>query len=184
MFSNYMSFPYMGNSFQALGESCSAFKEFDNTHYNGVDIVYVYVGLRKIFGGTKDSINNYLPNHWSVILELSNDKYVCVQLDTTGKIDLRVRNTLRQASLLTWGRGCLVRLSRYGSCRYNYNQFLDSLKGGHWYIFLVNDCQNFAREVVKELTGKYVGVFPIEDGPEFGNEEYYQKYYRQPCLIF
>ena len=173
----------MGNSFQALGESCSAFEEFDNTHYDNVDIVYVYVGLRKIFGGTGDSMNNYLPNHWSVILELSNDKYVCVQLDTTGKIDLRVRNSLRQASLLTWGWGCLVRLSKYGSCNYNYNRFLDSLKGDHWYIFLVNDCQNFARKVVEELTGKYVGVFPIEDGPQFGTEEYYEKYQPQ-CFIF
>ena len=42
-------------------------------------------------------INNYLPNHWNVILELDNGKYVCTQLDTTGKIDLRVRNSLREA---------------------------------------------------------------------------------------
>ena len=58
----------MGNSFQALGESLSAFEEFDNTHYNGVDIVYVYVGLRKIFRGSKDSINNYLPKSLECVL--------------------------------------------------------------------------------------------------------------------
>lgn len=107
-----------------------------------------------------------------------------------GKIDLRVRNTLRKASLLTWGRANLVRLSCYGSCNYNYNFFLDSLtKGrGHWYILLVNDCQNFARKVVKELTGKVVGIFPIEDGPKFNSDEYYQEYYHPnsgfPCIIF
>ena len=163
----------MGNSFQSLGEKYSAFEEFDNTHYEGVTITCVYIGLRKILGEGGDSLNNIGPNHWSVILELSNDKYVCLQLDTTGKIDLRVRNTLRKASLLTWGRSSLVRLSCYGSCNYNYNTFLDSLnKGiGHEYILLVNDCQNFARKVVDELTGKVVGFFPIEDGPTFNRNE-------------
>ena len=173
MNSNYMSFPYMGNSFQSLGEKLSAFEDFDNTHYDGVTITYVYIGLRKLIGEGGDSLINIYPNHWSVILELSNDKYVCLQLDTTGKIDLRVRNTLRKASLLTWGRARLVRLSCYGACNYNYNFFLDSLtKGkGHWYILLVNDCQNFARRLVGELTGKVVGLFPIEDGPKFNSDE-------------
>ena len=47
-----------------------------------------------------------------------------------------------------WGRDSLVRLSDYCSCNYYYNAFLDTLNGGHWYIFLVNDCQNFARKVI------------------------------------
>jgi hypothetical protein len=98
--------------------------------------------------GSIFKINNYLPNHWSIILELDNGKYVWTQLDTTGKIDLRVRNSLRQASMETWGRDSLVRLSDYCSCNYYYNAFLDTLNGGHWYIFLVNDCQNFARKVI------------------------------------
>jgi len=85
MNSNYMSFPYMGNSFQSLGEKLSAFEEFDNTHYDGVTITYVYIGLRKLFGEGGDSIINISPNHWSVILELSNDKYVCLQLDILEK---------------------------------------------------------------------------------------------------
>ena len=170
----------MGNSFQYLGEKCSCFEEFDTTRYDGVNIIYAYVALRKILGGLNRgqifNIANYLPNHWSVILELDNGKYVCTQLDTTGKIDLRVRNSLREASMETWGRDFLVRLSKYGSCKYNYNKFLDSLKGGHWYIILVNDCQNFARNVIRELTGKYVGVFPIEDGPTFKKQENYRNY--------
>ncbi len=52
-----------------------------------MNIIHAYVALRKIFGGMDAEsifkINNYLPNHWSVILELDNGKYVCTQLDTT-----------------------------------------------------------------------------------------------------
>ena len=82
-----MSFPYIGNSFQYFSNKCSCFKEFDTTRYYWVNIIHAYVTLRKIFGGMDTNsifkINNYLPNHWSVILELDNDKYVCTQLDTT-----------------------------------------------------------------------------------------------------
>ena len=67
----------------------------------------------------------------------------------------------------TWGRDSIVRLSDYDSCNYIYNAFLDSLKGGHWYIFLVNYYQNFARKVIDKLTWKYVGAFSIEDGLKF-----------------
>ena len=76
----------------------------------------------------------------------------------------------------TWGRDSIVRLSDYNSCNYNYNAFLDSLKGGHWYIFLVNYCHNFARKVINKLTGKYVGVFPIEYGPKFSTQENNRNY--------
>ena len=40
--------------------------------------------------------------------------------------------------------------------------------GEHTYILLFNDCQNYAIEIVKILTGKTVGMWPIEDGPSFG----------------
>ena len=105
---------------------------------------------KKIFGGTEDSLNNYLPNHWNIILELDNDKYACVQLDTSGKIDLRVRDSLRSASLFSWGWCSLVRLSCKGSCKYIYIIFLDNLKGGNSYIILINICQNFPRKMVEK----------------------------------
>ena len=38
----------------------------------------------------------------------------------------KIRNSLKDASLLTWGRSDNVRL-RYGSCYYNYNRFVESL---------------------------------------------------------
>ena len=159
---------FQNSIFNPLGRKLSAFKKFDSTHFNNVNITFVYVALRKI-GGSNFFSNIFTlgANHWSVILTLSNGKYACVQLDTTGKIDLRLRNSLRDASLLTWGRSNTVRLSRYGSCNYNYDKFVESLYGEHWYILGINDCQNFAREVVKKLNGKWVGVYPIEDGPEF-----------------
>jgi len=184
---SYMTFPigdpnskpFENSPFNYLGKECSAFKKFDNTHFDNVNITYVYVGLRKI-GGSNFFSNVFTlgANHWSVILELSNGKYACVQLDTTGKIDLRLRNSLRGASLLTWGRSDRVRLSRYGYCKYNYNKFVESLYGYHWYILGVNDCQNFARRVVDELTGKWVGVYPIEDGPEYEEDK------DSSCFIF
>ena len=158
---------FENSPFNSLGRRLSAFKKFDDSHYPGTYITYVYVGLRRIGKGFFSSMKYLGANHWSVIMELSNGKYACVQLDTTGKIDLQVYNTLRAASLSTWGRSSTVRLSCYGSCHYYYNRFVDSLYGPHWYILLFNDCQNFARQVVAELTGKTVGVFPIEDGPEF-----------------
>ena len=70
----------------------------------------------------------------------------------------KIRNSLKDASLLTWGRSDNVRL-KYGSCYYNYNRFVESLYGNHWYILGLNDCQNFARRVVNELTDKWLEFF-------------------------
>ena len=107
--------PFENNPFNSIGKELTAFQKFDNTHFDNVNITYVYVGLRKI-GGSNFFSNVFTlgANHWSVILELSNGKYACVQLDTTGKIDLRLRNSLRGASLLTWGRSDIDRLSISG----------------------------------------------------------------------
>ena len=66
------------------------------------------------------------------------------------------------------GLGKRVRLSCYGSCCRNYINWVESFYGKHTYILGFYDCQNFAREVVKDLTGKTVGIWPIEDGPTFG----------------
>ena len=106
---------FENSPFNSLGKALSAFQKFDDTHFDNVNITYVYVGLRKI-GGSNFFSNVFTlgANHWSVILELSNGKYACVQLYTTGKIDLRLKNSLHDASLLTWGRSDIVRLSRYG----------------------------------------------------------------------
>ena len=166
---SFMSFPDIKINLD-IGKYFSAFEEFDNTHYDNVDIINVYIGLKPIFSWSK-YIGDIGPNHWSIILELSNQKYICIQFDSTGKIDLKARNSLREASLLTWGKGNTTRLSCYGPCKYNYNKFLDSLNGEHWYIALVNDCQNFSRKVVKELTGKNVEVFPPINGPIFQNDD-------------
>ena len=50
----------------------------------------------------------------------------------------------------------------------NYDQFVESLCCDHTYVLGFNDCQNYAREIVKILTGMTVGWWPIENGPEFG----------------
>ena len=109
-------------------------------------------------------------NHWAVVYKLSNGKYGITQFDTTGKIGLSDNHdTLEEASRETWG-GCgqRVRLSCRGSCRRNYIKWIKSFYGKHTYVLGFNDCQNFARKVVVDLTGEGVGVWPIEDGPTFG----------------
>ena len=55
--------------------------------------------------------------------------YVCVRLHATGKIDLRLRNFLCIASLLTYGRSDRFRLNKYGSFNYNNNKFVESFMG-------------------------------------------------------
>ena len=105
-----------------------------------------------------------------MIFRLDYGKYGITQFDTTGGIELLDNfNTLEAASKATWGSSNHVRLCKYGSCYKNYDNFIENLCGEHTYIPLFNDCQNYAREIVKELTGKTVDVWPIENGPEFGN---------------
>ena len=149
-----------GDLFKSLGDKTSAHPEFKPTYYENVDIIYVWIALRKIVG----------VNHWAVIYKLSNDKYGITQFDTTGKIGLSDdNNTLEQAAQKTWGNlGQRVRLSCYGSCKRNYIKWLEQFNGKHTYILGLNDCQNFARKIVEDLTGNWVGVWPIEDGPSFG----------------
>ena len=149
-----------GYLFNGLGSLKSAHPEFRPSYYENVDIIYVWIALKKLFGA----------NHWAVVYKLSNGKYGITQFDTTGKIGLSDNHdTLEEASRETWG-GCgqRVRLSCRGSCRRNYIKWIESFYGKHTYVLGFNDCQNFARKVVVDLTGEGVGVWPIEDGPTFG----------------
>ena len=143
-----------------IGQLISAHPKFKPSYYKGVNIIKVWIALKKIA----------FANHWAVIYKLSNDKYGIIQFDTTGGIGLSdTNNTLEEASLKTWGGlGKRVRLSCYGDCCRNYINWVESFYGKHTYILGFHDCQNFAREVVEDLTGKTVGVWPIEDGPSFG----------------
>ena len=137
----------------------SANPKFRPSNYKDTYITYVWISLKKLIAA----------NHWAVIFKLSNGKYGITQFDTTGGIELIDNfNTLEAASRATQGKSNHVRLSCYGSCRIDYDQFVNSLCGEHTYVFGFNDCQNYAREIVKILTGKTVGWWPIEDGPEFG----------------
>ena len=145
-----------------IGEIFSVHPKFRPTYYENTYIIEVWVALKKIA----------FANHWAVIYKLSNGKYGITQFDTTGKIGLSDKyDTLEQASLQTWGGlGKRVRLSCYGKCYKNYIDWVESLYGTHIYFLGLHDCQNYAREVVKELTGKTVGVWPIEDGPTYGEK--------------
>ena len=145
-----------------MGKDYPKFRPSHNeTKYKNAYIIYVWVSLRKIGG----------PNHWAVVFELDNGKYGIIQFDTSGGIGLKdTYDSLEEASLATWGLGGKVRLSDYGSCSKNYKKWIESLYGRHTYCLFFHDCQNFTREIVEDLNGRWVGAFPIEDGPEFGDK--------------
>ena len=144
-----------------IGNLISAHPEFRPSYYKGVNIIKVWIALKKIA----------FANHWAVVFELSNGKFGIVQFDTSGKIGLSdTSNTLEDASLKTWGLlGKRVRLSYRGTCYRNYINWVERFYGSHQYVLGFNDCQNFAREVVEDLTGEWVGAWPIEDGPVYGS---------------
>lgn len=160
---NEKIFEVHSNSFwKAIGKRCSANPNFKPSFYKGVYIIEVWISLRKIVGALG-------ANHWSVVFKLSNGKYGITQFDTTGKIELLDNyDNLEDASMRTWGKGGRARLSCYGECKRNYIDWIESFYGRHTYVLGFHDCQNFAREVVEDLTGKVVGVWPIENGPTFG----------------
>ncbi|KYQ90321.1 hypothetical protein DLAC_08925 [Tieghemostelium lacteum] len=126
-----------------------------------VRIVYVWVGLRSL-------ISWWGANHWSVILKLSNGQYVCQQKNTNHYVACKVENSLGDAARQTWGEeGRKVRLSCYGECDVSWSTFHSNFREHSRYSYITDDCQNYARKLVDYLTGNFVGMFPIEDGPEF-----------------
>ncbi|KAN0018544.1 hypothetical protein ACTFIU_011162 [Dictyostelium citrinum] len=136
------------------------FKETANA--KNVKIVYVWICLRTMFSWYK-----FRANHWSVILKLSNGQYVCTQKDTDCNVVTQVRNSLREASILTWGDSSIFRLSCYGSCNESWDDFYNSIPIKDLYILFAGDCQNYARGIVNKITNKSVGVWLFEDGPVF-----------------
>jgi hypothetical protein len=54
-----------------------------------------------------------------------------------------------------------------GRCNKSWREFRERLDPDEEYTLFFGDCQNFARGVVDYLTGKTVGVWPIEDRQEF-----------------
>ena len=164
---NEKFFEGFSNDFcKAIGEFFSGNPNFNPSYYKGVNIIKVWISLRKI------GLGGFGANHWGVVFKLSNGKYGITQFDTTGKIELLDNyNSLEDASLRTWGKGGRARLSCYGDCNRNYINWIKSFYGMHTYVLGFHDCQNFAREVVEDLTGKIVGVWPIEDGPTFGRRK-------------
>ena len=128
-------------------------------------LLKVYVTLRRlvnIFGS---------PNHWAVIVE-TDSGYMNIQF--YGNIGVSYHKSFTSAALDNWGADvCDIRSSRYGYAYSNLTigdlvDYVDKLGSGRFssYILVFNDCQCFARKIVDFLTGKWVGVFPIEDGPD------------------
>ena len=155
---------YSNEFWNLIGKIFTANPKFKPSYYEGVYITRVWISLRKI-----GIVVDLGANHWGVVFKLSNGKYGITQFDTTAKIELLDNyNSLEAASLQTWGKGGRVRLSCYGGCHKNYINWIKSFYGRHTYVLGFHDCQNFAREIVEDLTGNWVGVWPKEDGPEFG----------------
>ena len=128
-------------------------------------ITYVYIAIRKIA----------VVNHWAVILEIDNGKYY---VNTQKNVEKNNKNilldyfySLKSAAedTLKLSYDSAIFLSRYGSCNYNWEKFYNELNPKDSYVFFFDDCQNYCRRIVKLLTGKTVGLWPIEDGPVYNN---------------
>lgn len=111
-------------------------------------------------------------HHWSVLLKLSNGQSVCVQFHTTGAVTADVFKSDKDAALHTCPRRAKkVRIANYGStrrpvCWSDVRAWIETQQGGR-YIFGFRDCQNFARTMIRWLTGTWVGVWPKGSGVAF-----------------
>ena len=121
------------------------------------------------------------PNHWGIAIE-TDSGWVSLQIKPKGKsialysegeIGISYHENYTSAALDNWGRDiCNIRSSSYGCAYSNLTlgdlfDYIENLKKGEYskYILAFNDCQNFSRALVKFLTGKWVGIWPIENGP-------------------
>lgn len=141
------------------------FEDTDENNVDNVKIEYVWIGIKTLLPWYLSGAN-----HWSVILKLNNGKYACIQKHDSAKIGCEIDSSLETSARRTWGRESKVRLSCYGPCKSSkqaWRDFRDKLPSNERYIAIEYDCQNFAREIVEKLTGKTVGIWPIEDGPTF-----------------
>jgi hypothetical protein len=158
----------------------SLYKEFVKRLTDGPDdyigsvdgnptVISVEMGLRTIswlFLGA---------NHWSVLVALSNGQWVCIQFHTTGCMTADVFDCKRDAVLHTCPRTKhRVRISKYGPTNRTVYwsdivTWIESKQGGS-YMLGVRDCQNFCRKMISWLTGKWVGVWPIESTKVFSTQ--------------
>lgn len=115
------------------------------------------------------------PSHWAVIIQVEHFGFINAQFGA--QIETSCHPTMNEAARATsGGRACDIRTSTYGRA-YDYITFgllteeLFSMHQGRYsdYVLFFNDSQTFARSLVKWLNGKWVGVFPLEDGPVFSN---------------
>lgn len=152
----------MGSS--SSKSSSSGHVRFERIEDN-LTIKEVWIGLRQLVPWYASGVN-----HWSVIMKLDNGRYVCLQKHDSGKIGCETAGSLRSASLMTWGgeEYNKVRLSCYGTCNEAWSTFKKYyLPQYDEYTLIFDDCQTFARHKVEYLTGKTVGIWPIEDGPTY-----------------
>ncbi|KAN0045023.1 hypothetical protein ACTA71_006550 [Dictyostelium dimigraforme] len=149
----------MGNSLSSFG------MEYGHKHSpkgGNVKIIYAWICLRAIKQWWKAGAN-----HWSVILQLDNGQYVCTQKADTGAVFTDVVDSLRGAVFLTYGDSNTCRLSKYGTCDESWDRFYNYVLIYEDYTLSSKNCQNYARDIIKYLTDKTVGYYPIEDGGEF-----------------
>lgn len=115
------------------------------------------------------------PNHWAVLISVPNHGFINIQFHQNSTIELTYHPTMRDAALASWGcQVCDIRTSNYGSTsRYLnvgdlVNQVQNFLAGQFAnYVFGFNDCQNFARALIRWFNDKWVGPFPLENGTDF-----------------
>ncbi|EFA86780.1 hypothetical protein PPL_00585 [Heterostelium album PN500] len=112
----------------------------ENDKNKQVKIVCSWIAKKSLFSW-------FGPNHWSVILQLDNGQYACIQKHNYSFVVSLVRNSLESAALETWGEtGRRVRLSCYGEVdNITWSSFFERFVYDQRYFLLFDDCQNFSR---------------------------------------
>ena len=177
----------MGNNFHlhdpARPRSC---KPFSPTAALGE----VYVSLRRIFSAF-GSPNHWaviieVPGHGYINVQFNTTNETSTGLSTSSNcssdsdsshggcgVKVSYHPTFDDAMLATDGANiCDIRSSRYGSATkikrvQALEEHVRELRANRFskYTLLFTDCQDFSRELVKMLNGKFVGFLPSEDGP-------------------
>jgi WD40 repeat protein len=144
-------------------------------YYQDLNVTDVRLGLRALECSSFLS-SSLCPNHWAVLLRLSNGKWVNMQFGDCGA-KLNTRSSSISAALISGGDKFMrVRSSEYGPPKSNYTKweavrkFFDSIKFSYNaddYSLLTDNCQHFSRRIIQEITDKIVGAWPYENGPLF-----------------
>ncbi|EFA86345.1 hypothetical protein PPL_00137 [Heterostelium album PN500] len=127
-----------------------------------VRVVYIYIAFCRL--GVRF-------NHWSVILELSNGQFACIQKIRhsfgNGWILIEVDSDLRTSVLRTCGDTNEIRTHKFSAVNFSWKKLRSWVPFEEGYNWTYLNCQKFADKVTSYICGKEIDSLPCEDGPTY-----------------